>query len=262
MSALRTFLSRLRGLIGGSHADRELQTEIDSHLAEAVEDNIRHGMTPLEARRAAFARFGGVTQTIEAHRDQRRLVWLEHAVQDVRYAVRQARKSPGFAALVVLILGLGIGANTVVFSALEVLVLRSLPVGDPEQLVLLHTVRTAGNAVPLSNHWISYTTYEHVRDHGDSLSGVAVLNGSRNVRTLIPSGLGRAEPVSVMTSDVSGNYFSLLQIAPAVGRLLTPEDDRSTCRQPYGRQPYRTRLSPIDLIRYSAVRSWHAVPTT
>jgi putative ABC transport system permease protein len=226
VSALRTFLSRLRGLIGGSRADRELQTEIESHLAEAVEDNVRQGMAPIEARRVALARFGGMTQTIEAHRDRRSLVWLEHAVQDVRYAVRLVRKHPGFSALVVLILGLGIGANTVVFSALEVLVLRSLPVGDPEQLVLLRTTRTAGNAVPLSNHWISYATYEHVRDHGDSLSGVAVVNGSRNLRTLIPSGLGRVEPLGVMTSDVSGNYFALLQIAPTLGRLLTPEDDR------------------------------------
>src|SRR4029450_9509254 len=107
MSALRTFLSRLRGLIGGSRPDRELQTEIASHIAEAVEDSVRQGMTPKEARRAALARFGGVRQTIAAHRDQRRVVWVEHAVQDVRYGVRQVRKHPGFAALVVLILGLG-----------------------------------------------------------------------------------------------------------------------------------------------------------
>ena len=71
MSALRTFLSRLRGLFGGTRRDRELQTEIESHLAEAIEDNVREGMTPDEARRAALARFGGVTQTIEAHRERR-----------------------------------------------------------------------------------------------------------------------------------------------------------------------------------------------
>jgi putative ABC transport system permease protein len=226
MRILREWIHRLWGTLRRGRHDDELGQELRLHLELAAEAARRRGDTPEEAARTARLQAGGIPQAMDALRDQRRLVWCEHMVQDVRYAVRQVRKHPGFAALIVLILGLGIGANTVVFSALEVLVLRSLPVGDPEQLVLLRTVRTAGSAVPLANHWMSYATYEQVRDHADSLSGVAVLNGSRNLRTLIPSGLGRAEPQGVMTSDVSGNYFSLLRIAPALGRLLTPEDDR------------------------------------
>lgn len=226
MRILREWIHRLWGTLRRGRRDDELEQELRLHLELATEAARRRGDTAEEAARAARLQAGGIPQAMDALRDQHRLVWLEHAAQDVRYAVRQLRKHPGFAALVVLILGLGIGANTVVFGALEVLVLRSLPVGAPEQLVLLRTVRTAGHVVPLANHWMSYATYEHVRDHADSLSGVAVLNGSRNLRTLIPSGQGRAEPLGVMTSDVSGNFFSLLQIAPALGRLLTPEDDR------------------------------------
>jgi hypothetical protein len=226
MRIIREWIHRLWGTLRWGRRDDELEQELRLHLELAAEDARRRGDMPEEAARAARIQAGGVPQAMDALRDQRRLVGFEHGMQDVRYAVRQVRKHPSFAALVVLILGLGIGANTVVFSALEVLVLRSLPVGEPEHLVLLRTVRTAGTAVPLANHWISYATYAHVRDHVRSLSGVAVLNGSRNLRTLIPTGLGRSESVGVMTSDVSGNYFSLLQIAPGLGRLLTPEDDR------------------------------------
>ncbi len=152
-------------------------------------------------------------------------------MNDLKFAVRQVRKHPGFSTLVVLILGLGIGANTAVFSALEVLVLRSLPVGAPEQLVILRTVRTQSSAVPLANNWVSYSTYEHVRDQAHSLSGVIALNGSRNSRTLVATGLGRTEPMRVMTSDVSGNYFPVLQVVPSLGRLIAPEDDRRDAPQ-------------------------------
>src|SRR5262245_11927579 len=134
MRAIRTFLSRLRGLVGGSRRDRELQTEIESHLAEAVDDNIRQGMAPDEARRAALARFGGVTQTIEAHRERRRFTFVSALRQDLQYAVRTLVRAPGFAIVAVLTLGIGILGNTTIFSGVNAVLFTPLPAEQPEQI--------------------------------------------------------------------------------------------------------------------------------
>jgi hypothetical protein len=94
MARLRVFLSRLFGFSSGNTRDAELRTEIDAHIAEAVNEQVRHGMTPAHARKAALARFGGVTQTIEAHRAQRRFTFFSTLWQDLRYAVRTLVRAP------------------------------------------------------------------------------------------------------------------------------------------------------------------------
>jgi predicted permease len=221
-----SWLSRLTNAFRRSRVDRELDEEQRFHLDARIDALIEQGLSRKAAEDEAVRRFGNRLLLRQQSRDVKVLSPLDNVLQDLRYALRQVRKQPGVAALVVLILGLSIGANIVVFSALEVLVLRALPVGEPEQLVLLRSARTAPNGTPIANDWVSYDTYAHIRDHARSLSGVLALNGSRNLRTLIPGGFGRSEPLQATTSDVSGNYFSLLQIAPALGRLLAADDDR------------------------------------
>src|SRR4029077_13181655 len=132
---LRRFWNRLRGAFFGRRQEKEMTREMDTHIAMQAEDNLRAGMTPEEARRAAVLKFGAVESSKESYRDQRGLPQLDLLRQDLRYAIRQLRKTPGFTVCVVLNRALGIGANTEIFSVMNRAMLRFLPVHDPKQLV-------------------------------------------------------------------------------------------------------------------------------
>jgi putative ABC transport system permease protein len=212
---LRGWLMRLFGFFNRKQREREFAEELESHLALHIEDNLRAGMSPEEARRRALIKLGGVTLTRELHHEQRGLPMLETFWQDLRLGLRMLRKHPGFSLIAILTLALGIGANTAIFSLIDAVLLKMLPVERPEQLYFIQNVgphRLGGGAPP-------YPCFERFRDRNQSFTGLAAF-AHRDLRVRID---GQRE--EVMGQFVSGNYFSLLGVSPLLGRALSPADD-------------------------------------
>jgi predicted permease len=214
-----SLLSRLRGLWKRDQLERDIDDELRAHVAMRAEDNVRAGMPEREARYDARRRFGSSTLLKETTRERDLFRWLEIVAQDLRYGLRVLRKNPGFTTIAILTLALGIGANTAIFSLVDQILLRRLPVKDPQRLVLLdmvgrHYGNNSGGSV------ISYPMFRDFQDHNEVFSGMF---GRRPASASLSFG-GQAERVRVEL--VSGNYFSILGVSPAVGRTFTPDDDR------------------------------------
>jgi predicted permease len=203
--------------------DRDLDDEITAHLALQEAEFRASGMTPAAARAAALREFGGVAQTMEEYRERRGVPWIDTARRDVRYAVRGLICNPGFTATAVLSLGLGIGANTAIFSLFHSLMLRMLPVERPEELVSMF--RTGG----WGRGFVSYPLYQEIAKRSDLFVGVIGRSGVAKVRFTPRSG-ARAE--FTQREFVTGNYFSLLAVTAALGRVFTEDDNRTPGAHP------------------------------
>ena len=208
---------RIRELVGRVRLDSELDEEVNLHLQMMEEEFRGRGMSEAEAHAAARREFGGVAHAKEAYRDQRGFPRLESLAKDVRYALRGLRRSPGFTAAAVISLALGIGANTAIFSLFHTLMLRMLPVAQPEQLVWIN--RTGG----WGTGTISEPLYREIARRSDLFSGVIASSRVRKVH-FTPRPGGRGEYTG--RELVSGNYFQVLGVRPALGRLFSDADDR------------------------------------
>jgi putative ABC transport system permease protein len=221
MFRLRAFASRWREELRRRRHDAEMDEELRSHLELAVEENLRRGLSSEESRRAANLRLGGVEQIKEVGRDARGFPWLASCLRDLRFALRMMGRNPGFTAASVLTLALGIGANTAIFSLMDAVMLRSLPVKDPGELQLLamRSPRDDGEPNPIFTNPL----WEEIRNRQDVFASVFAWGGSR----LDLSQGGEAQFLRGIYA--SGDYFNGLGIVPEAGRLLTAADDRRGC---------------------------------
>ena len=205
--------------------DAELKEELETHLRMAAADRVARGQDPRGAAASARRELGNLSQIQEATRDVWGRRWLEHAAQDVRYALRLFRRNPGFALVAILSLTLGIGANTALFEVVNAVRLRALPVADPARLVEVRLADMDGARGNFQT-WhpaVTQPIWREIQARRDAFSGLFAW--SRQSFNLAEGGEARL-------SDglwVSGEFFSTLGVRPAVGRLLSPEDDGAGC---------------------------------
>ncbi|HET7750335.1 MAG TPA: ABC transporter permease [Terriglobales bacterium] len=203
--------TRMRGL------ERDFAEELESHAAMLIEENLRRGLPADQARRDALIRLGGMAQLRESYREQRGLPLVERIAQDLGYALRMFRKTPGFTLFAGAALALGIGATSAVFNVTDAVLLRPLPYGDPSRLMMLWQDDTA-YGFPRNNP--SPWAFEQWRKRNQVFAAMAALtHNSFNL-------LGRGEPEYLHADTVTANFFSVLGVVPALGRTFTTDDGR------------------------------------
>jgi putative ABC transport system permease protein len=215
---MRAIWKRLTALFSKRRLETELDEEVAVHLEMLAEELRQQGMDSGAARAAARREFGAIDPMKEAYRDRRGIPRIEILAKDVRYAIRGLRRSPAFTIAAVLSLALGIGANTAIFSFLDTLMLRMLPVEKPEQLLSLYRTGAWGRG------FASYPQYLEFRRHAELFNGVLARSGAYKVR-FDAGHNNRADFVA--REFVSGNYFDVLGVKPALGRLFTDADNRT-----------------------------------
>src|SRR5271170_4583366 len=215
----RNFVLRIRGWFspgaGAAESEQDFERELASHLEMLTEENVRRGMALQEARRAARLRLGGTTQLSETNRELRGSPWLETFLQDAGYAFRMLRKNPGFTAVAVLTLALGVGANTAIFSIVNAVLLRSLPYRDPDRLVRIFFNEPG---VGLRDVRFSKPEMDDLQTRAGVFEDVTpIFEGSENLT-------GAKQPERLEAVNGSFSYFSMLGVTPQIGRLFGPQD--------------------------------------
>ena len=221
-------VTRVAGLFRRQQHEAEMSEELRAHLEALTQRNVAAGMSPEAARFAALRTFGGVEQIKERARDERRSAWGEHLLQDVRYALRQLRKAPGFALVIVLSLAFGIGASTATFGVLNEVLLKSLAVRSPEELVRFRWHAGPRGMTPADSYGfgefgLSLPAFERFRADNATLSDIFAFGG-------VPAGYvmvdGAAENCSWRL--VSGGFYSGLGVQAVLGRVITHADDQAS----------------------------------
>ncbi|MGH9575140.1 MAG: ADOP family duplicated permease [Candidatus Acidiferrales bacterium] len=233
MRRVRRLFKRLISFAARGRDDKRLQEEIEEHLALQTADNIDAGLPPAEAKRQAILKFGAVEAVREEYRAQRGVPFLESLVRDFGYAIRILRKNPGFTIIAVLTLALGIGANTAIFSFVDAVLLRSIPVKDPQQLVVFSWSARAHPKLQGHSYYgdcadqtgvgdcsFSIPFFKIVRAQSNAFSGMAAFAGPLDIDL---SGNGTANIARGLY--VSGDFFSTLGISTILGRTLSLSDD-------------------------------------
>ena len=214
-------MARLRAVVRGQQADRELDDEIRSHIEMETAKNIAEGRSPDDARRLALAAFGGRDSALEAHRDVRGGRWVSDMVRDARFALRTLRNNPVLTVTAVLTLAIGVGANTAIFSTLHAVVLRPLPFRESDRLVMLYETNaergwTQAEAAPAN--------YFDWREQVEAFEDVAAYPSWPG--TTVLSHEGEAQVLSTMS--VTGNFFTVLGVPVALGRSFTNDETWDT----------------------------------
>jgi len=212
---------RLANLFSRSRIEREIDAELAAHIEMRVEDNIARGMSEEEARREARLRFGNPVAVRESTLDADTALGIEGFWRDVKYAARQLRKSPGFTATAVLMLALGIGATTAIFSIVEGVLLRPLPFPHPKQLVTLGDI-LEGSHCSLCTQ--SRVTAPDIRNYMRYTHSFTHLGGFQETGYEMT---GAGDPVEIFAARMSGDLFPALAVAPLLGRVFTEQEDEA-----------------------------------
>jgi hypothetical protein len=202
---IRALASRTRTWLSPRHAEQDFEHELETHLEMLADENVRRGMALEEARRAARIRLGGLTQLKETNRELQGLPAVETVLQDTRFALRMLRKNPGFTAVAVLTLALGIGANTAIFSVVYAVVLKPLPYAESHQLFNVFEARPQDG---ISGTGWSHANFAELRQQNRIFSEMA---GSQKHQLTLT---GRGDPSVVNTSVVTPELFSLFGEKP------------------------------------------------
>jgi len=231
MGWLRAWFSRLAAVLDHNNRhEREVNAEIESHLQMHIEDNVRAGMSRAEARREALLKLGGLEQTKQSYRERGRLPFFDVLAQDLRFGTRMLRKNPGFTMVAVLTLALGIAANTTIFSFVNAVIYKRPPVHEPNRVLVVHGVSPkhawAANLAPVSTP--SYFAWKRENRVFADLAAVE--------RYVSVNLTGAAEPERVDAIRVTANFFSVVGVAPVVGRAFTANED----------QPGQDRVALLD----------------
>ena len=219
MKYLRRIFLRIYLLFANSRAEAELAREIAAHLALLEDEYLRQGMNLEEARRAAKRAYGGVEQAKQLHRNERAFQGLAQTIQDIRYTFRQLRKSPGFTATAILMLALGIGATTAIFSIVEGVLLRPLPFPDPDRVAILGDVLEGSHCASCTH---ADVTPPDIRNYMRDTQSFGHLGGYQGTRFQLSD---TGDPIAVHATRMSGEVFAALGVPPLLGRTFTQQED-------------------------------------